>query len=265
MGIPLRMGRDFTERDITADDANVVIINETMARHFWPNENPLGRRIRISRPDYPADEIIGVVGDVKNHDLETDVEPTVYWPHHRSAFVFATIVVRATVDPMSLNAAVARAIRSLDSELSVADVRTMEQVLWSSVAQPRFYTLLLTIFAAIALLLAVMGIYGVMSYAVTQRSHEIGVRLALGAQTRDVLKLVIRQGMVMTLIGVGIGLSASYALTRYLEGHLYEVKPTDPVTFIVVALLLSAVALLACFIPAMRATRVDPMVTLRSE
>jgi putative ABC transport system permease protein len=265
MGIPLRMGRDFTERDITADDANVVIINETMARHFWPNENPLGRRIRISRPDYPADEIIGVVGDVKNHDLETEVEPTAYWPHHRSAFVSATIVVRATVDPMSLNAAVARAIRSLDSELSVADVRTMEQVLWSSVARPRFYTLLLTIFAAIALLLAVMGIYGVMSYAVTQRSHEIGVRLALGAQTRDVLKLVIRQGMVMTLIGVAIGLSASYALTRYLEGHLYEVKPTDPVTFIVVALLLSAVALLACFIPAIRATRVDPMVTLRSE
>jgi putative ABC transport system permease protein len=138
-------------------------------------------------------------------------------------------------------------------------------VLWSSVAGPRFYTLLLTIFAAVALLLAMMGIYGVMSYAVSQRKHEIGIRLALGAQPRDVLKMVIRRGMALTLVGVVIGLSASYALTRYLEGYLYEVKPTDPVTFIGVAILLSAVALLACLIPALRATRVDPMVTLRHE
>jgi putative ABC transport system permease protein len=265
MGIPLRMGREFTERDITADDANVVIINEAMARRFWPNESPLGRRIRIHRPEEQPDEIIGVVADVKIHDFETEVMPTVYWPHHRWPFGFAAVLVRTTVDPMNLNAAVMREIHSLDPELSIAAVRTMEQVLWSSVAQRRFYTLLLTIFAAVALLLAVMGIYGVMSYAVTQRKHEIGVRLALGAQMSDVLKLVISHGMKLTLIGVGIGLSASYALTRYLDGHLYEVKPTDPVTFIGVALLLSAVALLACFIPAMRATRVDPMVTLRHE
>jgi putative ABC transport system permease protein len=265
MGIPLRMGREFTERDITEDDANVVIINETMARLFWPNGNPLGRRVRINRPEERPDEIIGVVADVKISDIESEVMPTVYWPHHRWPFGFAAVLVRTTVDPMSLTAAVTREIRSLDPELSVAEVRTMEQVLWSSVAGPRFYTLLLTIFAAVALLLAMMGIYGVMSYAVTQRKHEIGVRLALGAQPRDVLKLVIQHGMALTLIGVAIGLSASYALTRYLAGYLYEVKPTDPVTFIGVALLLSVVALLACLIPAVRATRVDPMVTLRHE
>jgi putative ABC transport system permease protein len=265
MGIPLRMGREFTERDITEDGANVVIINETMARRYFPNENPLGRRIRINRLEEKPDEIIGVVADIKISDIESDVMPTVYWPHHRWPFGFAAILVRTTGGPMSFTAAVTRAIRSLDPELSIAEVRTMEQVLWSSVARRRFYTLLLTIFAAVALLLAMMGIYGVMSYAVTQRKHEIGVRLALGAQTGDVLKLVIRQGMVMTLIGVGIGLSASYGLTRYLEGNLYEVKPTDPLTFIGVALLLSAVALLACFIPAKRASRVDPMVTLRHE
>jgi len=153
----------------------------------------------------------------------------------------------------------------LDPELSIADIRTMEQVLWSSVARPRFYMLLLTIFAGVALLLAMMGIYGVMSYAVTQRRHEIGIRLALGAQTRDVLKLVIRHGMAMILIGVVIGLFASFVLTRFLSGLLYGVKSTDPVTFAGVTLLLSAVALLACFIPAMRATRVDPMVILKHE
>ncbi len=265
MGIPLRMGREFTERDITEDDANVVIINETMARRYFPNENPLGRRIRISRLEQKTDEIIGVAADIKISDIESEVMPTVYWPHHRWPYGFAAILVRTNGNPMSYNVAVKRAIHSLDSELSIADVRTMEQVLWSSVGQPRFYTLLLTIFAAIALLLAMMGIYGVMSYAVTQRKHEIGIRLALGAQLGDVLRLVIRQGIVMTFIGVCIGLSASYALTRYLAGQLYEVKPTDPVTFIGVAFLLSGVALLACLIPAMRALRVDPMVTLRHE
>jgi putative ABC transport system permease protein len=265
MGIPLRMGREFTERDITEDDANVIIINEAMARLFWPNENPLGHRIRINRPEERPDEIIGVVADIKISDIESEVLPTIYWPHHRWPYGSAALLVRTTVDPMSLTAGVTREIRSLDPELSIADLQTMEQVLWSSVAGPRFYTLLLTIFAAVALLLAMMGIYGVMSYAVSQRKHEIGIRLALGAQSRDVLKMVIRHGMTLTLIGVVIGLSASYALTRYLEGYLFEVKPTDPVTFIGVAILLSAVALLACLIPALRATRVDPMVTLRNE
>jgi putative ABC transport system permease protein len=265
MGIPLRMGREFTERDITEDDANVVIINETMVRRYFQNENPLGRRVRVNRPDEKLDEIIGVVADIKISDIESEVMPMFYWPHHRLPSGFAAVLVRTKVDPISLNEAVTREIHSLDPELSIADVRTMEQVLWSSVARNRFYTLLLTIFAGIALLLAIMGIYGVMSYAVTQRRHEIGIRLALGAQTEDVLKLVIRHGMAMTLIGVVIGLFASYALTRFLSGLLYGVKPTDPMTFVGVTLLLSAVALLACFIPAKRATKVDPIVTLRHE
>jgi putative ABC transport system permease protein len=265
MGIPLRMGREFTERDIIEDGANVIIINETMARRFWPNENPLGRRIRINRPEEQPDEIIGVVADVKLHDFETEVVPTIYWPHHRWPFGFAAILVRTAVDPMSLNSAVTREIHSLDPELSIADVRMMDQVLWSSVARPRFYMLLLTIFAGVALFLAIIGIYGVMSYAVTQRKHEIGVRMALGAQTRDVLGLIIKQGMAMTLIGVSIGLIGSFALTRFLSVLLYGVKPTDPVTFVGVTLILSTVALLACFIPAMRATRVDPMVSLRHD
>ncbi|MCI0336960.1 MAG: ABC transporter permease, partial [Acidobacteria bacterium] len=265
MKIQLRVGRDFTQRDVTDDDARVVIINETMARRFWPNENPLGKWIRINRPDYPPDEIVGVVKDVKNSDFETEAMPTVYWPHHRWPSPFATVLVRATVDPMSLNAAVTREIRALDPEQSIADVRTMEQVLLSTVAQPRFNTLLLTLFAVVALVLAAMGIYGMMSFAITQRKHEIGIRMALGAQTRDVLKLVMMQGMTLTLIGIGIGLSASYALTRVLTGLLFGVRPTDPATFVGVTSLLVAVASLACYIPARRATRMDPTLTLRSE
>ncbi len=265
MGIPLLMGRDFTERDITEADAKVVIINETMARRFWPNENPLGRRIIINRPETPPDEIIGVVSDVKNSDFETEIMPTVYWPHHSWPSPFGAVLVRTTGDPMSLNAAVTREISSLDPEQAIADVRTMEQVLWSSVARPRFNTLLLTVLAAVALVVAAMGIYGVISYTVTQRTHEFGIRIALGAQTRDVLKLVVKHGMMLTLIGVGVGLAASYALTRVLSGLLYGVKPTDPATFIGITILLFAVALLACFVPARRATKLDPVETLRSE
>jgi len=265
MGIPLRMGRDFTERDITEADARVVIINETMARRFWPNENPLGRRIRINRPEYPADEIIGVVSDVKTTDFETEITPTIYWPHHSWPSPFGAVLVSATADPMSLSAPVTREIRSLDPEQSVADVRAMEQVLWSSVARPRFNTLLLTVLAAVALALAAMGIYGVISYAVSQRTHEIGIRIALGARPRDVLNLVVKHGMTLTLVGVGAGLAASYALTRALSGLLYGVRPTDPATFIGVSLLLSVVALLACYIPARRATKLDPAETLRHE
>jgi putative ABC transport system permease protein len=265
MGIPLRMGRDFTQREITEKDARVIIINETMARQFWPNESPLGRRVRLNRPTEPLDEIIGVVGDIKITDFESEVRPTIYWPHKSWALAFGAVLVRTTVDPASLSASVINKIHDMDPVLPIADVRPMEQVLWRSIARPRFNTLLLTVLAAVALALAVMGIYGVISYAVSQRTHEIGVRMALGAQTGDVLKLILKHGMRMTLAGVGLGLAASFALTRTLSGLLYAVKPTDPATFIAVPLLLSAVALLACYIPARRAAKLDPLKTLRHD
>jgi putative ABC transport system permease protein len=267
MGIPLLYGRDFTEREIIENDARVIIINEAMARRFWPDENPLGRRIKLNREEQ-WDEIIGVVGDVKIADLDTEVPPTVYWPHHSWAFGFGAVLVRTTVDPASLTSAVTREIHTLDPGLAIADVRTMEDVLWRSIARPRFNTLLLAILAAVGLALAIVGIYGVMSYAVSQRKHEIGIRMALGARSLDVFKLVLRHGMTMTLIGVGIGLVASLALTRALFGWLgwlYGVRPTDPATFVGVPILLSAVAMLACYIPARRATKLDPMETLRHE
>ncbi len=268
MGIPLRNGRDFTEREITENDARVVIINETMARRFWPDQNPVGRRLRLNRAENPLDEIIGVVGDVKIGDLDTDIPPTIYWPHHSWPFAFGAVLVRTSIEPTSLTAAVTREIHAIDPGLAVADVRTMEDVLWRSVARPRFNTFLLAMLAVVGLALAVVGIYGVMSYDVSQRTHEIGIRMALGAEATDVLKLVIRHGMAVTLIGVGIGLAASLALTQALFGWLgwlYGVKPTDPATFVGIPVLLSVVALLACYIPARRATRLDPMKTLRHQ
>jgi putative ABC transport system permease protein len=267
MSIPILKGRDFTEREIVEPEARVIIINETMARRFWPKENPLGRRIKLNRLE-PWDEIIGVVGDIKTTDLDREIEPTVYWPHHSWGFAFGVVVARTSVEPAVLAPAIMREIHALDPDVAIGDVQPMEDVLWRSIARPRFNTLLLTILALVALTLAVVGIYGVMSYAVSQRTREIGIRMALGANSSDVFKLVIRHGMTLTLIAVGIGLALSFALTRLLSGWLgwlYQVEPTDPVTFIGVSILLSAVALLACYIPARRATKLTPMETLRHE
>ena len=267
MGIPILNGRDFTEREIAEPEARMIIINETMARRFWPKENPLGRRIKLNRLE-PWDEIIGVVGDIKTTDLDGEAEPTVYWPHHSWGFAFGVVVARTTVEPASLAPAIMREIHALDPDVAISDVQSMEDVLWRSIARPRFNTMLLTILALVALTLAVVGIYGVMSYAVSQRTREIGIRMALGADSVDVFKLIIKHGMTLTLIAVGLGLALSFALTRLLSGWLgwlYQVKPTDPVTFIGVPLLVSAVALLACYIPARRATKLTPMETLRHE
>jgi len=267
MGIPIRNGRDFNEREIVEPEARVIIINETMARRFWPNENPLGRRIQLNR-DQPWDEIIGVVGDIKTTDLDGEMQPTAYWPQHSWGFAFGAIVARTTVEPTSVAGAVMREIHALDPDVAISDVQTMNDVLWRSIARPRFNTLLLTALAVVALALAVVGIYGVMSYAVSLRMREIGIRMALGANSGDVFKLVIKHGMTLTLIAIGLGLALSFALTRLLSGWLgwlYQVEPTDPVTFIGVPILLSAVALLACYIPARRATKLDPMETLRHE
>ncbi|HEY8461431.1 MAG TPA: ABC transporter permease [Blastocatellia bacterium] len=268
MGIPMLKGRDFTEREIIEPGARVIIINETMARRFWPGQNPLGRRISLNRSE-PWDEIIGVVGDIKTTDLDGEVQPTAYWPRHSWGFVFGGLLARTSVEPESLAPAIMREIHALDPEVAISDVRSMEDVLWRSIAQPRFNTLLIASLALVALTLAVVGIYGVMSYAVSQRSREIGIRMALGADQADVLRLVVRHGMKLTLIAVCIGLALSFTLTwalsKWWMGWLYQVKPTDPVTFIVVSILLSTVALLACYIPARRATKLDPMETLRHE
>jgi putative ABC transport system permease protein len=210
-------------------------------------------------------EIIGVVGDVKHASLDSPVRPMVYWPHPELAHTSMTIVVRTAGDPTSIAAGAAREIQAIDPDQPVSDVRTMKQLLATSVARARFNTLLLGLFAALALVLSSVGIYGVMAYSVVQRTKEIGIRIALGAQARDVLKMIVGHGMLLTLAGVGLGLTGALILTRLMSSLLFGVSTTDPLTFIGVSLLLSAVALFACYIPARRATKVDPMIALRYE
>jgi putative ABC transport system permease protein len=266
MGIALRQGRVLQ----ASDDANtppVVVINETMARSFWPNESPLGKRIRLLAPSQkgPLTEIVGIVRDVSLHQLNEETQPGAYYSQAQDPARTMSLVVRTAADPLALAAAVRREAQALDSAAPVFGVSTAEQTLGQTVAQPRFNLILLGLFAAVALLLAAVGIYGVLAHAVRQRTHEMGVRLALGARPGAVFRLVIGQGMGLAGVGIGIGLSGAFALTRYLESLLYEVKPTDPLTFGGVALLLLGVSLSACWIPARRATKVDPMVALRSE
>jgi putative ABC transport system permease protein len=269
MGIRLIEGRDFNARD----DLNarpVAIINETLARRFFPNEDPLGKRIR---PDIaggpeapPIREIIGVVNDVRYRSLTADVPPEVYMPYPQlSVTTGMWIALRTDVDARGLISAARTEVRALDKELPVFEVKTLDQYVSGAVAPQRFSALLLSLFACLSLLLTAVGLYGVISYSVTQRTHEIGVRRALGAQTHDVLKLVLKQGMKLTLIGVLLGLGGALALTRLLQTLLFGVSVTDPLTFAVIVLLLIAVALLACWVPARRAAKVDPMTALRFE
>jgi predicted permease len=270
MGIPLLKGRALTEHD-GKDAPNVFLVNETFVRRYFPNEDPIGKRIKVSvrpSPDKPdaEGEIVGVIGDVKHRSLDKEVNPECYVPYLYVPDPYMTLVVRTkSTDPTTLNAALRDAVRQVDKDQPVVDIQTMNQVLARSVATRRFNMLLLGIFAGIALALAAVGIFGVMNYSVTQRTHEIGIRMALGAQTSDVLKMIVGQGMILTLIGVAVGLTAAFILTRVMSGLLYGVSATDPLTFAGVAALLSAVALLACYIPARRATKVDPMVALRYE
>jgi putative ABC transport system permease protein len=272
MGIRLRQGRYFDEGD-TLSAQPVVIINETMARRDWPNENPLGRRIKLSDgADYRGEQwltVVGVVGDARQNGLEVAVKPEMYLPSSQVTYNYFSIpswlVVRTAVAPVNLAEAVRRVVFAVAPDLPVSELSTMETRLAEQTAQRRFAMTLLTAFAALSLLLAALGIYGVLSYFVAQQTPEIGVRLALGAQTSDVLRLVLQRGMTPVLTGVGLGLLAALALTRLMEQLLFGVRATDPLTFAVIVALLIFVALLACWIPARRATKIDPLIALRSE
>jgi len=266
LGIPVRAGREFTERD-GKDAPPVAVINETMARRFFPDADPIGKQLKIKHymSDFVAHQIVGVVGDTKQMTLSDETEIEMYVSHFQQPWLSTALVVRTRSDPANAAAIVRRAVAAVDKDLPVAGVKTMEQLMSESIAQPRFYTLLLGIFAAIALLIAGVGIYGVMSYTISTRIHEIGVRMALGAQQSDVLRLVVWQGMRLIVVGVLLGLAAALALTRVMSGLLHGVSATDPVTFVVIPLVLATVALLACYVPARRAMRVDPIIALRYE
>src|SRR5262245_12423522 len=265
MGISLLKGRDFTKQD-DERATSVMLINETLARRYFQGEDPIGRRMSITIGDEPVmREIVGVVGDVKHRGLTKESDSEVYVPYPQLPLIGMNIVVRTASDPLSIVAAVRNEAFAVDRTQPVANIRTMESYLADSIAQPRFTTILLGLFAALALALAVVGIYGVMSYFVTQRTHEIGIRLALGARPPDVLRMVIRQGMALTVSGLVIGLALAFAATRLLMNLLYGVGPTDPMTFVVISSLFALVALLACYVPARRAAKVDPVVALRRE
>jgi putative ABC transport system permease protein len=263
MGIPVRRGRAFAQPDAQGKPG-VVVINEAMARRYWPNEDPLGKRLTIDMGDAEKPrEIVGIVGDIRHYALDIDPKPEMYVPNMPAPQNIMTMVVRSKTDPQQLAASIRREVLNVDKDQPIYNVKTMEQIVADSVASQRFSMILLGVLATIALALAVVGIYGVMAYWVTQRTHEIGIRMALGAQPSNILKLVVRQGLSLALIGVGIGLLASFALTRVLSTLLYQVSSTDLLTFVGTPLLLSFVALVASLIPARKATRVDPMVALR--
>jgi putative ABC transport system permease protein len=267
MGIPLRRGRVFTERDVK-DSPRVAVINETMAKKIFPDEDPIGKRITFDnrQKDNPEwFEIVGIVGDVKEYGLDQVTTMQTYEPYIQQTFPDMTLVVRTTGDPTNLNAAIRSEVLKLDKEQPTTNFKTLNEFFSVSIAQQRFSVVLLGVFAVVALVLSAVGIYGVLSYAVTQRTHEIGIRVALGAGRRDVLRLVVGQGMLLAVIGVAGGLGAAFALTRLMASLLFGVTATDAVTFVSVASLLLAVALLACYIPARRATKVDPLVALRYE
>ncbi|HEV2298118.1 MAG TPA: ABC transporter permease [Candidatus Acidoferrales bacterium] len=269
MQIPIRAGRDFTAMDREGQPL-VAVVNEEFVRKFFPHEDPLGGRIDWARTKGPHNwmSIIGVAGDVKHSGLNQPADPAVYAPFAQSDEAWRrwmTLTIRTRSASAGLVEAVKKQVWSVDSQIPVSDAQSMDGLMAVSLAQQRFNMLLLGFFAALALILAAVGIYGLMAYGVSQRTHEIGIRIALGAQRRDVLWLVVANGAKLALSGIAVGVAGALALTRVMTSLLFEVKPTDPATFVSVAILLTLVALLACYIPARRAMRVDPMVALRYE
>jgi putative ABC transport system permease protein len=265
MQIPLKRGRLFTQQE-AEETRHVVVVNEAFARKILPGQDPLGQRVTISMRDVEVPtEIIGVVGDTKHLGLDTETEVMAYWPQPELVYSSMTLVIRTQGDPASIAPAARNVIRTIDPEQPVGEVSTMESLLARSIARSRFNTTLLLVFSLVALVMAAVGIYGVMSYSVLQRTHEIGVRMALGAQQSDVLKLVVKQGVILGLIGVAAGLIASFGLTRLIATLLFEVTATDKTTFAAVAMGSFLVTLIACYIPARRAAKVDPVIALRYE
>jgi putative ABC transport system permease protein len=270
LGIPLRTGRFVTEQDV-ASGSRLVVINETMARRFWPNESPVGKRLRTGVNPEQSDwqTIAGVVGNVRHMALDIEPRTEIYFHTLTSPLFAPVLVLRAKTDPQSLIAPLRSVARSIDSDVAIANINTMDELVAASVAQRKFSMSLLGIFAAIALALSAIGVYGVVNHSVAQRSNEIGVRMALGAGARDVVVMVLKEGMCLALIGAAVGAASAIALARVMTGllssMLFSVRATDPATFAGVAVLLGVVSLIACYIPARRAAKVDPMVALRCE
>jgi putative ABC transport system permease protein len=277
LGVPMLRGRTFNESD-ALEVPRVAILSEALAKRCFPNENPIGRRIYLGRlnPGQAGEldrwtnvslwaEIVGVVADVRSMSLDPQVESNVYVPYWQWPMQTLTLYVRTTENPANFAAALYSEVKALNKNLPAPKVQTMNERLSDVVAEPRFQTLLLGLFGLVALVLVIAGVYGVVSYSVAQRAQEIGVRMALGAGARDVLRLVIGQGMKLVLAGVAIGLAGAFALTRLMKTLLFGVSAYDPLTFVSIALLLALVALLSCWIPARRATRVNPIIALRRE
>jgi putative ABC transport system permease protein len=263
IGIPLLKGRLFGNED-QANTPTVVVINQTMANRFWPNQDPLGKQVKFVA-DGSSATIVGVVGDARHYYLEEEQRPQMYDSYSQDPGLFATVLVRTSVEPLSLTEPVRQALWKVDSDQPMWKIRTVEFLVSRSTADRRFLMALMGIFAVLALVLTIIGLYGVVSYLVNQRTQEIGIRMALGAQLRDIMSMVLKQGMLLVLTGVGLGLVAAWLLTRLMSRLLYQVSATDPLTFVGISLVLVAVALLACYLPARRATKVDPLVALRYE
>jgi putative ABC transport system permease protein len=266
LGIPILRGRNFSDRDVRSAP-RVALVSDKFVRRYFPEENPLGHRVLFGKEAY---EIVGVVGEVRNKNFVNEprderLRPSIYVPHAQTAYRGMALMVRAAGDPTALTAAVRQEVTALDKDQPVFNVRTMPQVFIEGMAPQRLSAFMFAGFALVALLLAAVGIYAVVAYSVAQRTHEIGIRMALGAQGRDILKMVVRQGMTLTAIGVAVGLVAAFAMTRAMASILYGVSASDPVTFGGVAAMAAFIAFVACYIPARRATKVDPMVALRYE